>query len=58
MVLPQKQGNQWNYDENPEINAHTYRHLSFDKESNEKLKIWNKAFPTNGAGLIGYLHVE
>jgi hypothetical protein len=51
-----RQVDQWNGIEDPEINAHTYRHFIFYKA---KIIQWKKkASSTNGAGLTGCLHVE
>jgi hypothetical protein len=51
-----RQTNQCNQIENPEINPHTYRHLIFYKEA--KTIQWKTASLTNGAGLTGCLHAN
>jgi hypothetical protein len=53
-----RQVDQWNRIEDPEMNAHTYGHLIFDKRA--KTIQWEKktAFSTNGAGTTGGYHVE
>jgi hypothetical protein len=42
-----RQVDQWNRTENPEMNPHTYDHLNFDKV--DKTIHWT-TFSTNGAG--------
>jgi hypothetical protein len=52
-----RQVDQWNRIEDPEMNPQTYRHLIFDKKA--KTIQWKRAaFSTNGAGLTGSYHVE
>ena len=47
-----RQVEQWNKIEDPEMNLHTYDHLIFDKGA--KTIQWKKtAFSTNGAGSTG-----
>jgi hypothetical protein len=52
-----RQVDQRNKIEDPEMNPHTYGHLIFDKEA--KSSSGKKtAFSTNGAGSTGSYHVE
>ena len=52
-----RQVDQWNKIEDPEMNRHTYLdHLIFDKGA--KTIQWKKAFSTNDAGTTGGYHVE
>jgi hypothetical protein len=53
-----RQVDQWNRMEDPEMNSCTYGHLIFDKGT--KTIQWKKktAFSTNGAGTTGGYHVE
>jgi hypothetical protein len=52
-----RQEDQWNRIEDPEMNSHTYGHLIFDKRA--KTIQWKKiAFSTNSAGTTGSFHVE
>jgi hypothetical protein len=53
-----RQVDQWNRIEDPEIELHTYAHLIFDKEA--KIIQWIKkiASSINGTGLTGSLHAE
>ena len=51
-----RQVDQWNRIEDPEMNPHTYGHLIFDKRA--KTIPWKKEFSTNGSGTTGRYHVE
>jgi hypothetical protein len=51
-----RQVDQWNRIEDPEMNPHTYGYLIFEKEA--IIIQWkNTAYSTNDAGLSGGLHV-
>ena len=56
MALAQKQTNQWNTIEIPEINPHIYGQLMFDK-GGKKVQ-WRKVSSANGVGKAGQLHVN
>jgi hypothetical protein len=52
-----RQVDQWDRIEDPEMNPHTYGHLIFDKRA--KTIQWKKdSISTNGAGTTGGYHVE
>jgi hypothetical protein len=52
-----RQVDQWDKTEDPEINSHTYHHLAFDKVA--KTIQWKKiGFSTNGAGSPDSQHVK
>jgi hypothetical protein len=53
-----RQVDQWNRIEDPEMNPHTHGHFIFDKGA--KTIQWKKmiAFSINGAGITGGYHVE
>jgi hypothetical protein len=53
-----RQVDQWNRIEDPEINPHSYGHLIFDKEAKTHTVEKKKAFSINGAGLTGGQHAE
>jgi hypothetical protein len=49
---------QWNRIEDPEIKTHICRHLIFDKKSQKYTMEKKKASSINGAGITGCLYVE
>ena len=52
-----RQVDEWNRIEDPEMNSHSYGHLIFDKGA--KTIQWKKTtFSTNGAGTTDGYHVE
>ena len=53
-----RQEDQWDQIEDPDIHPHTFEHLVFDKEAKNIKWKKKKAYLTNGAGIIGYQHVE
>jgi hypothetical protein len=52
-----RQVDQWNKTEDPEMNPHTYGHLVFDKGA-ETTSGKKTTYSTNGAGSTGSYHVE
>jgi len=53
-----RQIDQWNRIEDPEMNSHTCGHLIFDKRSQNHPMEKKITFSTNGAGSSGGQHVE
>jgi hypothetical protein len=53
-----RQVNQWNRIEVPEMNPHTYGHMMFDKGAKTIQWKIKTAFSTNGAGTTGGYYVE
>jgi hypothetical protein len=53
-----RQVDQWNRIEDPEMNQHTYGHLIFDKGAKKTSSGKKTAFSRNGAGTTGGYHVE
>jgi hypothetical protein len=53
-----RQVDQWNRIENPEMNPHTDGHLIFDKEAKNIQWGGGTVFSTNGAGTTGGYHVN
>jgi hypothetical protein len=52
-----RQVDQWNIIDDPEMNLHTYGHLNFDKGA--KTNKWKMtALSTNGDGTTGGYHIE
>ena len=58
LLVQNRQVDQWNRIEDPEMNSNTYEHLIFDKEP--KTMHWKKktTFSTNGSGSTGSQHAE
>jgi hypothetical protein len=52
-----RQVDQWDRIEDPEMNPHTYSHLIFDKGA-KTIQCEKDSILTNGAGSIGSYHVE
>ena len=52
-----RQEDQWNQIENPDINPHTYEHLIFDKEA-KNIKWKKENIQQMVLALTGYQHVE
>jgi hypothetical protein len=53
-----RQVDQWNRIEDPEMNPHTYGHLIFSTRELKPSSGRKTAFSTNGAGTTGCYHVE